>query len=67
MPEPSFKERAHRLVDGLPDDATWEDLEYAVYVHRSIEAGLKDSREGRPVPHEEAVRQFELRRRPRRV
>lgn len=43
----SIKTEAVRLVEQLPDDATWDDLLYEIYVRQSIEAGLKDCREGR--------------------
>lgn len=54
----NVKEEAVRLAEGLPDDATWEDLQYRIYVRQAIEAGLKDSREGRTVPLDEARRRF---------
>jgi predicted transcriptional regulator len=41
------KIEAARLVAQLPDDATWEDLQYAIYVQQAIEAGIKDAEEGR--------------------
>lgn len=39
----SVKDAARRLVDRLPDGATWDDLEYEIYVRRAIEAGIADS------------------------
>ena len=60
MSNSTVKEEARRLVERLPDDATWEDLQYEIYVRQAIEAGLKDSREGRTVPLEEARRRFGL-------
>ena len=41
------KEDAHRLVDGLPPDATWDDLMHEVYVREAIERRLADSRVGK--------------------
>ena len=58
MESSTIKAEAHRLVEQLPDSATWEDLMYEVYVHEAIDAGLKDSREGRTVPVEEVRKQF---------
>jgi hypothetical protein len=55
-----IKDEARRLVERLPDDATWEDLQYQIYFRQSVEAGLKDSKEGRIVPQEEARRRFGL-------
>ncbi|WP_305043975.1 hypothetical protein [Geoalkalibacter sp.] len=43
----SVKEEAHKLVDRLPDDATWDDLMHEIYVRETIERGLADSRAGR--------------------
>lgn len=58
MADSNVKDQARRLVDQLPDDATWEDLHYEIYVRQAIEAGLKDSKEGRTVSIEEARRRF---------
>jgi hypothetical protein len=41
------KEEAHKLVDRLPDNATWDDLMHDIYVREAIERGLADSRAGR--------------------
>ena len=50
----TFKEEAHKLIESLPDDATWEDLMYEIYVHESIQRGLEDSRAGRTVSSQPA-------------
>ena len=57
MPASSVKAEARRLVDTLPDDATWDDVMYRLYVRQSIERGLADSDAGRTVSHED-VRQM---------
>jgi hypothetical protein len=57
----SVKEVARRLVDQLPDDATWDDFLYQVYVHQSIEAGRKDGQEGRTIPVSEVRKRLGLR------
>jgi hypothetical protein len=41
------KEEAHRLIDQLPTDATWDDLMREIYVREAIEKGLSDSVAGR--------------------
>ena len=41
------KEDAHRLVDQLPANATWDDLMHEIYVREAIEKGLEDSNAGR--------------------
>jgi predicted transcriptional regulator len=60
MTSATVKDEARRLVERLPDDATWEDLQYQIYFRQAVEAGLKDSQEGRLVPLEEARRRFGL-------
>ncbi|NCC52092.1 MAG: hypothetical protein EOM20_12865 [Spartobacteria bacterium] len=47
MPAIMEKKEAHRLVDSLPETATWEDLMHQIYVRETIERGLEDSRSGR--------------------
>ena len=42
----NVKDEARKLVDRLPDGATWDDLEYEIYVRRAIEAGIADSDAG---------------------
>jgi hypothetical protein len=37
---PDIKPVAHRLVHDLPENATWDDLMYRIYVRQAIEAGL---------------------------
>jgi hypothetical protein len=60
MTNTTVKEEARRLVELLPDDATWEDVHYEIYVRQAVEAGLKDSRDGTTVSHEEGRRRFGL-------
>ena len=54
----SAKEAAKRLIDDLPDQATWDDIMYELYVKQKIEAGLKAVEEGRTVPHEDVKRRL---------
>jgi predicted transcriptional regulator len=58
MTTATIKDEARRLVERLPDDATWEDLQYQIYFRQAVEAGLNDSAEGRVVSLEEARRRF---------
>ncbi len=41
------KEEAHRLIDRMPKNATWDDLMREIYVRETIERGLSDSNSGR--------------------
>jgi hypothetical protein len=61
MAQTTIKDEARELVERLPEDATWEDLQYEIYFRQAVEAGLKDSREGRTVSLEEARRRLGFR------
>jgi hypothetical protein len=47
MPTPMTKEQAHKLVDQMPAQATWDDLIREIYVRQVVEQGLADSKAGR--------------------
>jgi predicted transcriptional regulator len=47
MSEVIRKEDAHRLIDRLPPNATWDDLMHEIYVRDTIEKGMADSKAGR--------------------
>ncbi|MGA2740821.1 MAG: hypothetical protein ABSG65_25710 [Bryobacteraceae bacterium] len=47
------KQEVRSLLDRIPDDATFEDIQYHIYVREKIERGLKDVDEGRVVSEEE--------------
>jgi hypothetical protein len=40
------KDEAHRIVDRMPPNATWDDLIYEIYVRETVERGLSDSQSG---------------------
>jgi predicted transcriptional regulator len=56
----NIKDEARRLVEALPDNSTWEDLMYQIYVRETIEAGLADSEEGRVTDVERVREEFGL-------
>ena len=54
------KQQAHELLKQLPDNATWDELEYEVVVRRSIERGLADADVGRLTEIKDIRREFGL-------
>lgn len=52
------KQAAKELIEHLPDQASWNDIMYELYVKQKIEAGLNAVAEGRTVPHEEVKRRL---------
>lgn len=60
MHNQNIKEQAHRLLENLPDNATWDDLIYQIYVRQSVDAGITDSDEGRTMEVKEVRKRFGL-------
>ena len=54
----NLKQEAHKLVDQLPDNATWEDLIYEAYVRQSVQEGLEAADRGEFATNEEVRRRF---------
>ncbi|MDP1563170.1 MAG: hypothetical protein Q8M16_17460 [Pirellulaceae bacterium] len=49
----SIKVAARAVLDSLPDNASWEDVQYHLYVRQQIDAGLRDDAAGRLISTEE--------------
>jgi len=60
MQTESIKREAYRILEKLSDKATWDDLMYQIYLRQTIEAGIKDSDEGRTVDVKEVRKRFGL-------
>jgi hypothetical protein len=57
MPK-NVKEAVTELVKQLPDDCTWDDVMYQIYVRQKIEAGLNDAANDRTVSHDEVFEEY---------
>jgi len=60
MSKTSVKEEAHRIIEKLPEDSTWDDLMYEIYVRQAIESGFEDSKAGRTIDVEQVRAKFGL-------
>ena len=49
----SAKEEVRRLLDVIPDTASFEDIQYHIYVREKIERGLDDVKNGNLLSQEE--------------
>ena len=54
----AVKKEARKLIDRLPESATWEDLMYKIYVRKAIEEGIRAADEGRVISHEQVKKRF---------
>jgi predicted transcriptional regulator len=52
------KEEVQNILNALPDTASFEDIQYHIYVREKIERGLRDAENGNTVSHEEAERRL---------
>jgi len=60
MQATKIKEEAQHLLEKLPDNATWDDLMYQIYVRQTIEAGLEDNEVGQTIDVKEVRNKFGL-------
>ena len=52
------REEAKKLLDTLPDQASWDDIMYEMYVKKKIDEGLKAADEGKLISHEDVRKRF---------
>ncbi len=60
METANIKEEAKRLIDELPDNSTWDDLMYLIYVRQVVAAGMADSKDGKITPVEDVRKKLGL-------
>lgn len=58
------KQAAKELIEQLPEQVSWDDIMYELYVKQKIEAGLQAVAEGRTVPHEDIKRRLMEKKQP---
>ena len=49
---PSAREAARQIIEHLPEQATWDDIMYELYVKQKIEEGRADIEASRTIPHD---------------
>jgi predicted transcriptional regulator len=52
------KEEVRQLLDTLPDDASYEDIQYHIYVRQAIQRGIEAADRGELVEQEEIERRM---------
>ena len=60
MPITMVRDQAHKLVDRMPEDASWDDLMHEIYVREVLEQGLTDSKAGRSKDVRDVRKKFVL-------
>ena len=52
------KEEVRALLESLPEDASYEDIQYHIYVRQSIQRGIEEADRGNLVSQEEIERRM---------
>jgi len=58
MEATNIKTQAKEALNKLPEDCSWEDVQYHLYAVEKIQKGLKCVEEGRTVSHEEVKKRL---------
>ncbi len=59
QPITAIKASVTAVLQSLPDDVSWDEIHYRLYVREQIEAGLSDSAAGRLLDSDELTRRLE--------
>ncbi len=52
----TVKDVARQVIETLPDEATIDDVIHALYIKAKFNHGENEIREGKGIPHEEAMK-----------
>lgn len=52
------KEEVRKILEQIPDNSSFEDIQYHIYVREKIEHGLRDIKKGDLLSHKEVERRM---------
>lgn len=55
----TVKEDVRQILDSLPDDTTYEDVQYHLFVRQRIQRGLDELNSGRTVTQQEVEQRMQ--------
>jgi hypothetical protein len=53
-----IKEEARKIIDNMPEQATWDDIMYQFYVKKKIMVSLKAAEDGNIISHEDVKKRL---------
>jgi len=59
MSKTTVKEEMKKMLESLPEDCTWEDIQYHIYVREKIERGMAAIDAGDVISQEEAEKRVD--------
>jgi len=54
----AVREEAKKILDQLPEEVTWDDVIYEMYVRKKIGEGIKAADKGKMLEHEKAKKRL---------
>ena len=60
MENPSLRSRLLSLLETLPEDVSYEEVMYRLYVCMKIDRGKKAVQEGNVIPHEKIMQKYRI-------
>ena len=58
MQTENVKQAAHKIIDTLSDNATWNDVMYEIYIRQSVEEGIEAANRGEFASDDEVRKRF---------
>ena len=55
---PVVKDEAIKMIENLPDNSSWDDIIYEMYVKKKVSLGLVAANSGEVISHEDVVKRF---------
>ena len=52
---PTAKDEIRKMLDGLPDNASWEDVQYSIYVRERISRGRAEAEQPESLIDQEEI------------
>ncbi len=56
----TIKQEAQKMIENLPEDISWDDIMYEIYVRQSIKKGLEDSEKNKTLSVAEVRKRYGL-------
>ena len=55
-----IKEEAKKIIDSMPDQATWDDIMYQFYVKKKILTSLTAAEDGKTLSHDDVKKRLSI-------
>jgi len=56
----TVKQSLKSIVDSMPENSTWDDVMYEIYVRQKIDKGFEDIKKGKVLSHDKVKQLLKL-------